>query len=121
MEEKTKVCDCGHEDCDCENEEIVELIADDGRKLKFYFIGTLDYNDKIYAAFEPAEEIDGVETESIVIFELANADSEDDAELLPITDEKLLDEVYNAFVEAMEDGDDCDCEGDCDCGCHDHN
>lgn len=123
MEEKTKVCDCcGEEDCDCENEEIVELVADDGRKLKFYFIGTLDYNDKIYAAFEPAEEIDGVDTESVVIFELANPDSEEDSELLPITDEKLLDEVYNAFVEAMAEDDDCDCDEEgCDCHHHDHN
>ena len=126
MEEKKNVCDCGKEDCNCNSEEmedIVELVADDGRKLKFYFIGTLDYNDKLYAAFEPAEEIDGVEMESLVIFELVGED-EEDSELLPITDEKLLEEVYNAFVEAMEGDDDCDCDGECDhenCHCHDHN
>ena len=124
MEEKKTVCNCGEEDCNCEEmEDIVELVADDGRKLKFYFIGTLDYNDKLYAAFEPAEEIDGVEMESLVIFELVGED-EEDSELLPITDEKLLEEVYNAFVEAMEGDDDCDCDGECDhenCHCHDHN
>jgi len=121
MEEKKKHCHCGEEewtcdkktctcdegdcDCDCEEDEIVELIADDGRKLKFYFIGTIDYNDKEYAAFEPAEEIDGVEMDSLVIFELVG-DTEEDAELLPVKDEKLLEEVYNAFVEACDDEED---------------
>ena len=115
-----------------ENEEIdefdepVELIADDGRKLKFYFIGTLEHKDKIYAAFEPAEEVEGVETESLYIFELVG-ETEEDSELLPIADEKLLEEVYNAFVEAMEyDDEDCCCDGEChchedgeECHCHD--
>lgn len=118
MEEK-KTCDCG---CEEEMDEIVELETDDGRKLKFYYIGTIDYNDKVYAAFEPAEEIEGVEEESLYIFELVG-EEEENAELLPVNDEKLLEEVYNAFIEAMEEGEDecdCGCHGeDCDCGCHD--
>ena len=96
-------------------DEPVELIADDGRKLKFWFIGTLEHKDKVYAAFEPAEEIDGIELESLVIFELVG-ETEEDTELLPVSDEKLLEEVYNAFVEAME----CDDDEGCDCGCHCH-
>ena len=48
-------------------------------------------------------------------FELVG-ETEEDTELLPITDEKLLEEVYNSFVEAME----CDDEDGCDCGCHCH-
>ena len=102
MEETKKTCDLHEEDCDCcEAEEIVELEGDDGKKYKFYFIGTLDYENKVYAAFEPAEEIDGIELESLVIFELVG-ETEEDTELLPVSDEKLLEEVYNAFVEAME-------------------
>ena len=113
MEETKNVLE--NEELEEMEDEIVELIADDGRKLKFYFIGTLEHKDKIYVAFEPAEEIEGVELESLVIFELAG-ETEEDSELLPITNEKLLEEVYNAFVEAME----CDDEDDCDCGCHCH-
>lgn len=128
MEETKKTCDCGCEDeaCDCcnEAEEIVELEADDGRKLKFYFIGTLDYEDKVYAAFEPAEAIDGVDEESLVIFELKEVEGDEEAsELLPIKDEALLENVYNAFCEAMEGEDedcDCGCE-DGECHCHDEN
>ena len=38
-------CNCEHDhDCDCGCEwedDIVELTADDGKKLKFYFVGTI--------------------------------------------------------------------------------
>ena len=100
-------CDCGcHDhghDCDCECEDdIVELTADDGRKLKFFFVGTIEYKNKTYSAFEPAEEIDGLSEDDLVIFELAG-DDEENAELLPVEDEKLLDEVFNEFCKALDD------------------
>ena len=51
-------CDCG---CDCEcDDDIVTLTTDDGKKLKFYFVGTIEYKGKNYSAFEPAEEIEGI-------------------------------------------------------------
>lgn len=137
MEEIKKNCDLHEEDCDCcEAEEIVELEGDDGKKYKFYFIGTLDYEDKVYAAFEPAEEINGIDDESIVIFELKEVEGDEDAsELLPVHDEELLTKVYDAFCDAMNEGveegcccddDNCTCgDDDCTCGedgctCHSH-
>ena len=64
MSDKEKVCNCGceeHEcDCGCEDQ-IVELTTDDGKKLKFYFVGTIEYKGKNYSAFEPAEQIDGID------------------------------------------------------------
>ena len=83
-------------------DEPVELIADDGRKLKFWFIGTLEHKDKVYAAFEPAEEIDGIEDDDLVIFELSG-DDEETADLLPVEDEKLLDEVFEEFCRVLEE------------------
>ena len=35
-------CDCGCDDC---NDDIVELTADDGRKLKFYFLSGQLFNN----------------------------------------------------------------------------
>lgn len=101
-------CDCNHEGCDCgceDNEDIVELTADDGRKFKFYFVGTIEYKGKNYSAFEPAEEMEGVSEDDLIIFELAG-DSEEDAELLPIEDEKLLDEVFEEFCKALDEDED---------------
>lgn len=99
-------CCCEHEheehcDCGCEDD-IVELTADDGRKLKFYLVGTIEYKGRNYSAFEPAENIDGIDDGDLIIFELSG-DDEETAELLPIEDEALLDEVFQEFCRVLEE------------------
>lgn len=104
---------CEHDECDCEDccddgcdcgceDDIVELTGDDGKKMKFYFVGTIEYKGKMYSAFEPAEEIDGIEDDDLIIFELSG-DDEETAELLPVDDEALLDEVFEEFCRAIEE------------------
>ena len=102
-------CECEHEhvhdehcDCGCEDEDIVELTTDEGKKLKFYFVGTIEYKGKNYSAFEPAEQIDGIEEDDLIIFELSG-DDEETAELLPIEDEGLLNEVFEEFCRVLEE------------------
>ena len=115
MSEKEKKCTCGcdehgckeHEcdetcDCDCFEDDIVELTTEDGKKLKFYFVGTIEYKGKNYSAFEPAEQIDGIEDDDLIIFELSG-DDEETADLLPVEDEKLLDEVFEEFCRVLEE------------------
>ena len=115
MSEKEKKCTCGCDEhsCDCEHEhdcceegcdceDIVELTTEDGKKLKFYFVGTIEYKGKNYSAFEPAEEIDGIEDDDLIIFELSG-DDEETADLLPIEDEALLDEVFEEFCRVLEE------------------
>jgi len=117
MSEKEKKCTCGcdehecncdhehdHEcecDCGCE-EDIVELTTEDGKKLKFYFVGTIEYKGKNYSAFEPAEQIDGIEDDDLIIFELSG-DDEETADLLPVEDDALLDEVFEEFCRVLEE------------------
>ena len=113
-ENKKHHCDCGcehdhaehchdeHCDCGCEEDDIVELTADDGRKLKFYFVGTIEYKGKNYSAFEPAESIDGIDDDDLIIFELSG-DDEETADLLPIEDEGLLNEVFEEFCRVLEE------------------
>ncbi len=118
MSDKEKKCTCGcdehnHENCECEHDhdcdcgcecedEIVELTTEDGKKLKFYFVGTIEYKGKNYSAFEPAEQIDGIEDDDLIIFELSG-DDEETADLLPIEDEALLDEVFEEFCRVLDE------------------
>ncbi len=106
MDKKEKcTCGCGEETCDCcndEMEDIVELTTDDGKKLKFFFVGTIEYKGKFYSAFEPAEEIEGMTEEDVVIFEVSG-DDEESAELIPVEDETLLDEVFEEFCRVLEE------------------
>ena len=104
-EKEKKECTCGEHDCDCgceEFDEPIELVTDDGKKLKFYFVGTIEYKGKAYSAFEPAEQIEGIEEDDLVIFELSGND-EETAELLPVEDEALLDEVFEEFCRVLEE------------------
>ena len=109
MSEKEKKCNCGcdehskdHEcECGCE-EDIVELTTEDGKKLKFYFVGTIEYKGKVYSAFEPAEQIEGMEDDDLVIFEVSG-DDEETADLLPVEDDALLDEVFEEFCRVLEE------------------
>lgn len=109
-EKEKKVCDCGKETCDCGHDhdvmdaydDPVELISEDGKKMKFYFVGTIEYKGKMYSAFEPAEEIEGIEEDDLLIFELSG-DDEETAELLPVEDEGLLDEVFEEFCRVLEE------------------
>ena len=105
-EKEKKTCNCGEHDCDCDcaefDEEIVELTTDDGKKLKFFFVGTIEYKGKNYSAFEPAEEIEGLSEDDLVIFEVSGEDDET-ADLLPIDDEALLDEVFEEFCRVLDE------------------
>ena len=96
-------CDCGCEHDDCCDDEIVTLTTDEGKKLKFFFVGTIEYKGKNYSAFEPAEEIDGLTEDDLVIFELAGKEGDEEAELLPIEDDALLDAVFEEFCKALEE------------------
>ena len=122
MDENKKNCNCGCDDenCTCDDE-IVMLTTDEGKQIKFFHIGTLEYKEKFYAAFQPAEEVEGVDDDEVVIFEVKMDEDPNstESELVAIEDEKLLDEVFDEFCKRFDEEDqDDDC--DCDCGCHDH-
>ena len=100
------------------SDEIVELVDDSGRTLKFYHLATMPYKDNWYVFFQPAEEIDGASEDEVVIFQIADGEEGKDT-LLPIEDEALLEEVYEEFCRVMEEEEAAD-EAmeleDCDCG-----
>lgn len=116
-------------ECDCEEEEVnlVELIDEEGKVHKCYHIGTIEYKDGWYAFFQSAEEGEE-ETDEVTILQIVGEDGAE--ELVPVEDEKLLDEVFDEFCRVMEEDDDADeaasldtdYEEGCGCGCkyHDH-
>lgn len=98
-----------------EESDIVELVDENNKVLKFHHIGTLEYKKNWYAVFQPAEAVDGMDDDEVVIFAVTS-DKEDSDILSPIEDQDLLDEVYEEFCRLMEeeadDGeelDGCDC------------
>lgn len=96
-------CGCNEEaSCGCDEEDIVELVDDDGKVVKFIHVATIDYKDNWYVFFSPMEEVEGVTCDEVVIFRLDN-DAEGGDVFTPIEDEKLLQEVYNEYLNMMDE------------------
>lgn len=102
------------EECDCEEAEIVEFSDEQGKVMKFYHLDTIEYQSRFFAFFAPAEEIEGIAEDELIIYEISGKPGEE--ELIPVEDDALLDAVYEEFCAIMEEG--CEDE-DCDC-CHHH-
>ena len=79
-------------------DEIIELTNEEGMTIQFYLVGSLDYQGKTYAYFQPAEEVDGVAPEEVIVFEV----DETGEELIEIEDKdlekKLLEEFSNDYL-----------------------
>ncbi len=80
--------------------EVIELVDEDGKATQFYLIETREYKGKPYAVLSPAEEIDGLDEDTILIFEISG-DSQSGL-LLPIEDEVLLEEIYNDYISDID-------------------
>ena len=122
------------ENCVPEDEEevnLVELKDDEGKIHKCYHIGTIEYKERWFAFFQPAdEESEDEEAEDVAILEVKKEEGDEEEMLYPVDDDKLLDEVFDEFCRVMEEDDDADeaasldtdYEEGCGCGCkhHDH-
>lgn len=85
------------EECDCceEDVNIVDLVDDEGKVHKCYHIGTIEYKNGWYAFFQPADEEEDDE-DSVTILQIVGEEGEE--ELVPVEDDKLLDEVFEEFA-----------------------
>ncbi len=80
---------------------IFELEADDGTIEKLYHIATIEYRGAMYCCFQKAEPECEEEEDEVVIFGLQGEG--DDAVLVPLEDEALLDEVFAEFCHQYEE------------------
>ncbi len=84
-----------------EEDRILELEADDGTVERLYHIATIDYRGNKYCVFQKAEPETEEEEDEVVIYALEGEGEE--ALLLPIEDESLLDEVFAEFCHQYEE------------------
>ena len=96
------------EDYDEENN-VVELVDEEGNKDRFEHIMTFEYKGEWYAALTPereAEESEEEEDDEIAIFHIVG--EEDEETLEQLEDEALLDDVFAEFCRQYEDFEDAD-------------
>jgi putative Holliday junction resolvase len=80
---------------------IFEVEAEDGGMEKLYHIATIEYKGMMYCCFQKAEPETEEEEDEVIIFELQGEG--DDAMLMPIEDEALMDEVFEEFCRQYEE------------------
>ena len=90
-----------------EQNTLVTLIDEQGREVEFDLVATFDYEKKRYAALLPIDDVENVGEDEVVLLEIVKTP---DGEIYrPIENEILLNEVFNEFLEILDemaDGDD---------------
>ncbi|MBQ9728566.1 MAG: DUF1292 domain-containing protein [Clostridia bacterium] len=84
-----------------EEERVIELEDEEGNVEKFYHIATIEYRGDTYCFFQKAEPETEEEEDEVVIFRLEGEG--DDAQLMILEDEQLLDEVFAEFCHQYEE------------------
>lgn len=108
-----------------DEDEIITLYDDDTKPVKFYEVACVEYQGEFYALMQPVEPMEGLGEDEALIFKVREEDEDNDV-FEPVTDERVLDAVFDEYLKAAaEAADECgcgcgcehDCDGDCDCDC----
>ena len=84
-----------------EQNTLVTLIDEQGKEVEFDLVATFDYEKKRYAALIPIDEVENVDENEVVILEIVKTP---DGEIYrPIENDVLLDEVFNEFLEILDE------------------
>ncbi len=82
-----------------EESEIIELVDDDGKIIKFKLLDVTEYKGEKYTLLLAAEPDDEIAEDEVVIFRL----NEKEETLEPIEDEQLLEEVFEFYQTETEE------------------
>ena len=85
-----------------EESEIIELVDDSGKVIKFRLLDVTEYTGVKYTLLLAAEESDEIADDEVVIFRL----NEKDEVLEPIEDEALLEEVFEFYQSEVDEEED---------------
>ena len=90
-----------------EFDNIVELVDDEGKNVKFEFLMALEHEGAEYILLTPAEEIDGVDEDEVVILKVDTDDKGEDV-YVTIDDENLMETLFEKYLKMVESEEDED-------------
>ena len=82
-----------------EDNEIIELVVDDGNVINFKLLDVTEYKGEKYTLLLAAEPNEEIAEDEVVIFRL----NEEEETLEPIEDETLLEEVFEFYQQEAEE------------------
>ena len=96
------------------DDEVITLFDEENNPVDFNVVAVIEYQSEFYALLQPVEQLEGFGEDEAVIFKIVEKDEETD-EFEPVTDESVLEAVFNEYLKAEAEFAD-----ECDCGCHHH-
>ena len=90
-----------NQEMELDAENIVELVDDDGNEVKFEHLMTLEHKGGVYICLAPAEPMDDVEEDELVIMRIEQDDEGNDF-YTTIDSEEELNEVFEKYLEIAE-------------------
>lgn len=99
-----------------EEENVVILIDEDDKEIRFLHIMTFDFEESFFVALTPEEDTEDIENGEVLLMEILE-DKDGNDTYAPIEDEDRLDKVWEEFERLYyeddeEDGEEDDEEGD---------
>ena len=85
-----------------DDREIIELVDEDGNEVNLELLLTFEHKDQVYIAFTDADLPEDSEETEVRIMRVELGEGEDDAEYVDIEDETELDEVFQVFLDIVE-------------------
>ena len=93
--------DFNNQDMELDAENIVELVDEDGNDVRFEHLMTLEHNGGIYICLVPAEPMEDVEEDELVIMRIVQDQDGNDV-YTTIESEEELNSVYEKYLELAE-------------------
>ena len=88
---------------DFEDTDIITLTDENGKEAPFELVDIIGFEEKKYAVFIPYAETEEEVEDSYEMLILELIEGEEEDELLSVTDERVLTEVYELFKDMHED------------------
>lgn len=87
-----------------EQDNIVELVDDEGNTVEFEHIMTVEHAGKEFVLLVPVTEMEDVEDDEMIVLQIATDDEGNDV-YVGVEDEELLEQVFNKYLEIVENED----------------
>ena len=89
-----------------ELDNVLQLIDEDGQEQDFEVLDLVELNDEEYMLLTPVVEEEYGEDDEVPVLIVRLIPGEEEDELEAITDQKLMEEIFNKFLESLEEEDD---------------
>ena len=97
-----RMADERNNELDMEQENLVELYDEDGNTLKFEHIMTLEHKGNSYICLAPAEPMEDVAEDEMVIMRIEKDEETDEDVYATIEDDEELNEVFEEYLRIAE-------------------